>query len=46
MCEHVLVVCGGSEENVRVIIGCFTVVYKQRDLMVSAELSKVMMLGG
>ena len=41
-----LVLCGESEEDLKVMVGRFVEVYKRRALKVNAEKSKVMVLGG
>ena len=41
-----LVLCGKSEEDLKVIVGCLVVVCRRRGLRVNADKSKVMVLGG
>ena len=41
-----LVLCGASEEVLKVMFGCFVGVYKRRGLKVNADKSKVRVLGG
>ena len=41
-----LVLCGESEENLRVMVGRFAEVYRRRGLKVNGGKSKVMVLNG
>ena len=41
-----LVLCGESEEDMWIIVGCFIKVWSRRGLKVSAGKRKVMLLGG
>ena len=41
-----LALCGESEEDLRVMVGCFAEVCRRRGLKVNAGKSKVMVLGG
>ena len=41
-----LVLCGKSEEDLKVIVGCLVEVCRRRGLRVNADKSKVMVLGG
>ena len=41
-----LVLCGESEEDLKVMVGCFVEMSRRRGLRVNADKSKVMVLGG
>ena len=43
---YYLVLCGESEEELRVMVGRFAEVYRRRGLKVNAGKSKVMVLNG